>query len=139
MIRLTEPEITRLVTERKILPANYRELLQLTPKHGHREQNIDILGEAGGEFRLILRQSLSNPLAFSVILGYKGLPRLFHLRRYNGKAHQHTNKLERQTFYDFMISISISPRNAIKRPALQRMLLRNSQIDLLMSIALSSV
>ena len=106
MIRLTEPEIARLVAERKILPANYREFLQLSPKRGHREQNIDVLGEAGGDFRLILRQSLSNHLAFSVIFGYKGLPRLFHLRRYNGKAHLHTNKLERQTFYDFHIHIA---------------------------------
>src|SRR5262245_6628490 len=99
MIRLSEHEIACLVAERKVLHVNYRALLQLSPKRGHREQNMDILGEAGGDFRLILRQSLSNPLAFSVILSYKGLPRLFHLRRYNGKAHPHTNKLERQTFY----------------------------------------
>ena len=32
MIRLTDVEIERLLTERKILPGNYRELLQLTPK-----------------------------------------------------------------------------------------------------------
>jgi len=60
MIRLTESEIARLVAERKILPANYRERLQLSPKRGHREQNIDIHGEAGEDFRLILHQSLSN-------------------------------------------------------------------------------
>jgi hypothetical protein len=106
MIRLTDIEIERLLTERKILPANYRELLQLTPKRGHREQNLNIDGTAGSAFRLILRQSLANPLDFSVILGYRGLPRLFLLRRYDGKSHFHTNRLERQRFYDFHIHIA---------------------------------
>jgi hypothetical protein len=50
-----------------------------------------------------LRQSELNVMDFSVILGYR-LPNVhtvFRLR-YNGK-HQHTNVLEKQTFYDFHI------------------------------------
>ena len=29
--------------------------------------------------------------------------RLFRLRRYNGKSHEHTNSIEKETFYDFHI------------------------------------
>ena len=29
--------------------------------------------------------------------------RLFRLRRYNGKSHEHTNNIEKVTFYDFHI------------------------------------
>ena len=42
---------------------------------------------------------------FSVILAVR-VPqsrRLFRLRRYNGKSHEHTNHIERVTFYDFHI------------------------------------
>ena len=28
---------------------------------------------------------------------------LLRLRRYNGKSHQHSNKIEKETFYDFHI------------------------------------
>lgn len=54
---------------------------------------------------MILRQSTFNTLDFSVILGYQ-LPKstqLFRLRRYNGRSHEHTNKIEGVTFYDFHI------------------------------------
>ena len=42
---------------------------------------------------------------FSVILGYMlpGSYTVFRLRRYNGKAHFHTNVLENESFYDFHV------------------------------------
>jgi hypothetical protein len=58
--------------------------------------------ESGNQFVVFVRQSDLNMMDFSVILGYR-LPQVytvFRLRRYNGK-HQHTNVLEKQTFYDF--------------------------------------
>jgi hypothetical protein len=66
---------------------------------------LDITGANGSEFRLILRQSLFNILDFSTILAYygKSSSQVFRLRRYNGKSHEHTNKIERQTIYDFHI------------------------------------
>jgi hypothetical protein len=66
---------------------------------------LDIEGENGNEFRLILRQSVINPLDFSIILAYRP-PRsnqLFRLRRYNGKSHEHTNIIEGSKFYSFYI------------------------------------
>jgi hypothetical protein len=40
-----------------------------------------------------------------VILGYlrEDVTSLFRLRRYNGKSHEHTNKIEGNTFYEFHI------------------------------------
>jgi len=78
--------------------------MKLRKKHGHDERDITIKGEYGSEFKIILRKSQFNPLNFSVILAYQ-LPntsQLFRLRRYNGK-HEHTNKLEKEKFYDFHI------------------------------------
>lgn len=91
--------------ERKSAPADWPNRIRLRPKRGHREQDLDLLGNGGSEFRLILRQSTVNQFDFSIILAVR-IPRsnqLFRLRRYNGKSHEHTNHLEEETFYDFHI------------------------------------
>ena len=49
-----------------------------------------------------------NALDFSAILAVH-VPqsnRLFRLRRYNGKSHEHTNSIEGDTFYDYHIHIA---------------------------------
>ena len=49
-----------------------------------------------------------NALDFSAILAVH-VPhstRLFRLRRYNGKSHEHTNSIERETFYDYHIHVA---------------------------------
>jgi hypothetical protein len=102
---LTDNEITQLIQERKTLPEDYRMKIQVRSKRGHKERELDLIGVDGSEFRLILRQSVFNPLDFSVILAYR-IPQsnqLFRLRRYNGKSHEHTNRIEGNTFYDFHI------------------------------------
>ena len=104
-IQLTDSEIAALLVEPKSLPDNYSEKLQLRSKRGHRERELEITGAQGSEFRLILRQSNFNPLDFSAILGYRPpkSTQVFRLCRYNGRSHEHTNKLEKQKFYDFHI------------------------------------
>ena len=101
----TDAEIAALINEPKQLDPGYLSKLQLRPKQGHKERELDITGANGSEFRLILRQSLFNILDFSAILAYsdKSSSQAFRLRRYNGKSHEHTNKIERHTFYDFHI------------------------------------
>ena len=104
-ITYSDQEIALLVEERKPLPANWHKQTTLRPKRGHREQHLDITGEAENEFRIILRQSSVNMLDFSIILAVR-VPKssqLFRLRRYNGKSHQHTNHIENATFRDFHI------------------------------------
>ncbi len=104
----TDDEIGRLVRERKPLPADYRRKLILRPKTGHKEQQLDVKGADGSEFRLILRQSDANPLDFSIILGYR-VPKtnvIYRLRRYNGRHGEHTNMLEGRTFYDHHVHMA---------------------------------
>jgi len=102
---LSDQDIERLIKEKKHLPANYQGKIQVQPKRGHKERELDIKGEDGNDFRLILRQSLFNPLDFSIILVYRPPQSniLFRLRRYNGKSHEHTNPIEGGTFYDYHI------------------------------------
>ena len=107
-ITYLEPEIMALVQERTPLPADWRKRTQPRPKHGHDEQHLNLRGDAGSQFRLILRRSKLNQLDFSVILAVR-VPqsgRLFRLCRYNGKSHEHTNHIEDETFYDFHIHLA---------------------------------
>ena len=101
----SDEEISRLIQERKPLPDDYRTKIQVRPKLGHKERELDIKGADGGEFRLILRQSIFNPLDFSIILAHRPPKsnQLFRLQRYNGKSHEYTNLIEGETFYDFHI------------------------------------
>jgi len=104
-IILSDKEIADLIQEQKPLPPDYRARIQLRPKLGHKERELDLDGDKGNEFRLILRQSAINPLDFSVILAYR-LPKsnqLFRLCRYNGKSHEHSNIIEEEKFYGFHI------------------------------------
>ena len=102
---LSDQEIDSLVTERKPLPVDYSTKIQVRPKRGHKERELDLKGEDGNDFQLILRQSILNPLDFSVILAFRPTQSnvLFRLRRYNGKSHPHTNRIERVTFYEYHI------------------------------------
>lgn len=107
-IKYSDEEINALLQERKPLPNDYRSRVRLRDKRGHKEGELDIQGANGNQFRLILRQSGSNPLDFSIILAICPQERtqLFRLRRYNSRTHEHTNQLERNTFYDFHIHIA---------------------------------
>ena len=105
---LTDGEIAALLSEPKVLPPDYLSRVSLRHKRGHKERELDCSGANGSEFRLILRQAIHNALDFSAILAYcpAGSSQLFRLRRYNGKSHEHTNQIEKQTFYDFHIHLA---------------------------------
>jgi len=107
-VRFSDREIAELMKERKPLPDDWRKRLALRSKRGHREANLDVIGDAGNEFKLILRQSELNVLDFSVGLSVRlpGTSRLFRLRRHNGKSHEHKNQIEGQSFYDFHIHMA---------------------------------
>lgn len=104
-IILSDKEIDDLVQEKKPLPEDYRAKIQMRAKTGHKERELDVKGEGGNEFRLILRQGTINPLDFSIILAYRppNSNQLFRLRRYNGKSHEHSNIIEREKFYNFHV------------------------------------
>lgn len=101
----TDHEIASLLCECKPLPTSWQHETKLVAKSGHKENQLDVQGEDGTAFRLILRQSTLNVLDFSIILASLDSKsnRVFRLRRYNGKSHEHTNRIEQDTFYDFHI------------------------------------
>ena len=79
------PKLPCSLGNSKPLPADWRRLFRLRPKRGHGENHLDLTGDDGNQFRLILSS------------------RLFRLRRNNGRNHQHTNSVEGDTFYDYHI------------------------------------
>jgi hypothetical protein len=104
-IQLNDAEIEALLREGKALPEDFSSRIKLRPKRGHQEFEYGLTGENGHAFLLKFRQNEINALDFSVILLYipKGSNRHFRLRRYNGKSHEHTNKIEKDTFFGFHI------------------------------------
>ena len=104
-VKYSDVEIAQMIQERKTLPDNWRARVQLRDKRGHKERELDVTGEAGTQYRVILRQSNFNPLDFSIILAANPSESslLFRLRRYNGKSHGHTNQIEDDTFYNYHI------------------------------------
>lgn len=111
----SDQEIMALVQERKPLPTDWRNRIRLCPKRGHDERDLEVAGDDGREFRLILRQNRINRLDFSIILAVRvpSSNQIFRLRRHNGKSHEHTNLVENETFYDFHIHMATEPYQAI--------------------------
>ncbi len=101
----SDAEILALINEIKVLPDNFRDRIILRPKRGHMERELAVNGNNGNEFRIILRQSITNPIDFSTILVWLPPKSMtgFRLRRYNGRSHEHTNILESNRFYDFHV------------------------------------
>jgi hypothetical protein len=99
-VSFSDEQIEVLIREPKPLPKDYRKRLALRDKRGHREQELAVPGSEGHEFHIILRQSSTNPLNFSVILGVTvpDTNRMFKLRRYNSRTHGHSNQLEGTDF-----------------------------------------
>ena len=60
-VKYSDREIAALIKERKILPNDWRTQL-------HRTGSIDVKGEDGNKFRIIVRQGEVKPSDFSVIL-----------------------------------------------------------------------
>jgi hypothetical protein len=104
-VKYSDSEIAQFVADGKQLPPDYGSKIVPRAKRGHKERELDVIGDSGAHYRLIVRESLLNPLDFSVILAL--LPndssQAFRLRRYNGKSHEHTNIIESQTMYDFHV------------------------------------
>jgi hypothetical protein len=79
---------------------------------------------------LVLRQSILNPLDFSIILAYRPPKsnQLFRLQRYNGKSHEHTNLSKGK---HFMIFTFTRQQKSIRRLAPEKTPLLNQRTDLL--------
>ena len=62
----SDQEIESLVRERKPLPSNWRTRTRLQARRGNSERHLELTGDAGGEFRLILNQNTINQFNFSI-------------------------------------------------------------------------
>jgi len=105
MLILSEDSIRELIAERKPIPDGLKPLTRLIERNKHLRREYDVTSKAGNPFMIKIRKSTLNPFDFSVILGYQlpGVNTIFHLRRYNGKSHYHTNTIENVRFRNFHI------------------------------------
>ena len=107
-IIFTDQEIAAVIKERKALPNNRHNKFRKRMNRGSNEYLLNITGEEGNKFRVIVRMSVSYALNFSVVLGVKVPPpkKFFRLRRYNGSNHEHTNPIENEVVTGFHIHIA---------------------------------
>jgi hypothetical protein len=105
LVRISDAEISRLLGLAKNIPEGLCiPLKQMTLRNGHWQKSWEV-DCAPERFVVKVRRSNINPMNFSAILGYMlpGTFSVFRLRRYNGKAHIHSNTIEKETFYDFHV------------------------------------
>ena len=97
-ITYSDQEIESLIQEPKELPHNWRSVL-------YKNRQLDVAGNDGNKFRIIVRQNASYPSDFSVILAVLVPPfdRVFRLRRYNGWTNPHINRIEKNEVDGFHI------------------------------------
>lgn len=99
---VSDARIAAMIAEPKPLPLNWRrQLAILKQREGRNESQLDFTGADGTAFRIIVSDRRQHD--FSVILlavleepVVPGRPE-FHLLRYDGAGHPHTNKLEGNT------------------------------------------
>ena len=105
MAKYSDLEINNLIAECKPLPLDWRSQIRMREARASKMGDFDIQGVNKNRFHIILRRSGLNSLDFSIIIGVfpPGSNKLFRLRRYDGKSHEHTNPIENQKFYDFHI------------------------------------
>ncbi len=104
-IFITDAQIADLLQEEKFLPDGFPGNIAFKVELGHSRANIPVVSRSGNQYWIKIRQGIENHLDFSVILVFIDLRlnREIRLRRYNGKSHEHTNRIEKQKFYDFHI------------------------------------
>lgn len=93
---VSDEKIQELLEERKVLCVQWHKNAASKSKRNEEERHLVITGDVGHKFKIIVRENQINPLRnFSAILGFcRPKPDgLFHLRRYNGNSHQHTNAI----------------------------------------------
>ena len=113
--RFSDAEIAQLLAEAKPLPDDYQARLQLRQRSGHERAELDVRTPSGNRFRILLRQNMRNALDFPAIIAHapSNSSLFFRLRRYNGRSHEHTNRLEGTTFYDFHIHMATERYQAL--------------------------
>ena len=101
-ITYTDQQIAELITERKILPNGWRNMLL---RANNKKRDLFVTGDNKNQFRIIVRQNYSKPLDFSVILAVMiPLSNMeFRLRRYNGWTNPHRNRIEKEVIDGFHI------------------------------------
>ena len=106
-IYLTDTEIKALLDEQKLFPVTIEDFFRFNKtKKGHYESEQKIERPDGSFFIIKLRQNIENVLDFTSLLAYANNTSsdVFILCRYNGKSHEHRNKLDKTpVFYDFHI------------------------------------
>lgn len=103
---LTDATLDALIKQQKPLPSGFREILsKMKEEDVHRRSELRITGSDNDIFIIKLRINKLNAFDFSAILAYeqRETTGVFLLRRYNGKSHTHTNRIEGNSFRDFHI------------------------------------
>ena len=93
---VSDAKIAEMIAERKTLPLDWmQQLNRFKDRDDRYEAEVDLEGDAGTRFRIIVRSSRIKANDFSVVL-IAALPENpeFRLLRYDGRSHTHRNRME---------------------------------------------
>ncbi|MBC8184683.1 hypothetical protein H8E88_26610 [candidate division KSB1 bacterium] len=104
----TDEEIDSLISEEKFFPGTIEEIMNFKESDSHKRASIELPRSDGSRFIIKLRQNKNDINDFSAIIAFqeKNSNKDFKLRRYNGKSHEHSNKLEGNKHYNFHIHLA---------------------------------
>ncbi|MBU4444234.1 MAG: hypothetical protein L6422_04375 [Candidatus Marinimicrobia bacterium] len=104
----TDEEIQSLIAEEKPFGGLIDEMMNFKESDGHKRSSVEIVRADNSLYVIKLRQNLNNVNDFSAILAFqeRGFNKDFKIRRYNGKSHEYSNKLEGDKFYAFHIHMA---------------------------------
>ena len=95
---LKDTEIADLIAERKPLPASWRPRLRTRKaRPGYRESELEVKGDSGHKFKIIIKENPNLPNDFSVILVFLDTETTakWRLKRHNSPcSFPHTNWIE---------------------------------------------
>lgn len=94
MAKFSDRQIRDLILERKPLKEGWLKRIQPKNVRSGKEGSVDIEGDFGSRFKLIIKQSKFSKRDFCLTLGVYPLnsKTLFRLLRYDGNGHVHSNK-----------------------------------------------
>jgi hypothetical protein len=104
----TDEEINSLISEEKNFLGSIEEIMIYKESDGHKRASIELPRSDGNRFIIQLRQNQNDINDFSAIIAFqeKNSNKDFKLMRYNGKSHEHSNKLEGNRYYAFHIHMA---------------------------------
>jgi hypothetical protein len=128
-VQLTDLQIANVLAERKPMPFDFQSRLQLRPKTGHKQRELEIVGAGGSEFEILYGKASLIRSTSRSFLGTQCQSRV-HCLGSGGIMVVATSTRTGLRELRFMISTSTWLLNPIKKVAMLKIIMLKQRIDM---------